>query len=174
MDPGSRELRVGIFGAEPWTEEMRGEIQRRLKLDAVDIYGLSEVIGPGVSCECVEARAGAHIQEDHFLAEVVDPESGEPLPPGREGDLVFTSLTKEALPVIRYRTGDISALELEPCACGRTTARMRRVRGRYDDMLIIRGVNLYPSEVERVLLGFSELAPHDQLIVDRAQTLDTV
>src|SRR6185369_11844059 len=118
-----------------------------------NVYGLSEIVGPGVSGECIEVRSGAHVQEDHFLVEVIDPESGAPVPPGTEGELVFTTLTKEALPMVRYRTGDISSIDLEPCACGRTTARMARVRGRYDDMLIIRGVNLYPSEVERILLG---------------------
>jgi phenylacetate-CoA ligase len=174
VEPASLKLRVGVFGAEPWTEEMRAEIQRRLGIAAVDVYGLSEVIGPGVSCECVEARAGGHVMEDHFLVEVVDPASGEPLAAGREGELVFTSLTKEALPIIRYRTGDISTLDPSPCECGRTTVRMRRVRARYDDMLIIRGVNLYPSEVERVLLGFPELAPHYQLVVDRVQALDSL
>ena len=172
VDPAGLRLRVGMFGAEPWTEEMRAEIERRLNLVAVNIYGLSEIVGPGVSAECAEGRNGAHIQEDHFLAEIVDPDSGEPLPPGREGELVFTTLTKQALPMVRYRTGDISTLDREPCVCGRTTARMGRIRGRYDDMLIIRGVNLYPSEVERILLGVGEVAPHYQLVVDRPEALD--
>ena len=172
VDPAGLRLEVGMFGAEPWTEEMRGEIERRLGLVAVNIYGLSEIVGPGVSAECAEGRNGAHIQEDHFLAEIVDPDSGEPLPPGREGELVFTTLTKQALPMVRYRTGDISTLDREPCVCGRTTARMGRIRGRYDDMLIIRGVNLYPSEVERILLGVGEVAPHYQLVVDRPEALD--
>ncbi|MBA2446560.1 MAG: phenylacetate--CoA ligase, partial [Chloroflexi bacterium] len=139
---------------------------------ALNIYGLSEIVGPGVSAECAEGRNGAHIQEDHFLAEIVDPESGQPLPAGYEGELVFTTLTKQALPMIRYRTGDISSLDFEPCPCGRTTARMSRVRGRYDDMLIIRGVNLYPSEVERILLGVGDVAPHYQLLVERPEALD--
>ncbi len=125
-----------------------------------------------MSCECREVRDGAHIHEDHFLPEIIDPDTGEPLPPGREGELVFTPLTKEALPLIRYRTGDIAALDTAPCACGRTTVRMSRVRGRRDDMLIIRGVNLYPSEVERIVLGVPDLAPHYQLIVERPGALD--
>jgi phenylacetate-CoA ligase len=172
VEPATLKLRLGFFGAEPWTEEMRAEIERQLGLEAVNVYGLSEIVGPGVSAECLEARRGAHVQEDHFLVEVVDPETGERLPPGREGELVFTTLTKEALPMLRYRTGDISALEPEPCACGRTTARMGRVRGRYDDMLIIRGVNLYPSEVERILLSLGDLAPHYQLVVERPAAMD--
>ncbi len=174
VDPSTLKLKVGIHGAEPWTEEMRTEIERGLGIDAVDIYGLSEIIGPGVSCECVEAKAGAHVMEDHFYPEIVDPRTGEPLPYGQEGELVFTSLTKEAVPVIRYRTGDISSLNPEPCVCGRTLIRMARVRGRYDDMLIIRGVNLYPSEVERVLLSVPELAPHYQLIVDTERGMATL
>jgi phenylacetate-CoA ligase len=166
-------LEIGSFGAEPWTEQMRDEIERQLGLRAVNVYGLSEIVGPGVSGECTEGRHGLHVQEDHFLAEIIDPDSGEPLPPGQEGELVFTTLTKEALPMLRYRTGDLSALDVEPCVCGRTTARMARVRGRIDDMLIIRGVNLYPSEVERVLLGLGgELAPHYQLVVERPQAMD--
>ena len=165
-------LKVGIFGAEPWTEEMRQEIERQLGINAVNVYGLSEIIGPGVSAECAEARQGMHIQEDHFLAEVVDPETEQPLGPGEEGELVVSTLTKEALPMLRYRTGDISSLDLTPCACGRTGARMARVRGRFDDMLIIRGVNLYPSEVERVLLGVGDVTPHYQLIVDRPGAMD--
>ncbi len=158
-------LEVGIFGAEPWTEQLRGEIERRLRLAAVNIYGLAEIVGPGVSAECIEARNGSHVQEDHFLPEIVDPESGTPLPPGSEGELVLTPLTKEALPLIRYRTGDICSLDVAPCVCGRTTVRMSRIKGRYDDMLIIRGVNLYPSEVERILLGLGDVAPHYQLVV---------
>jgi phenylacetate-CoA ligase len=166
-------LEIGSFGAEPWTEQMRDEIERQLGLRAVNVYGLSEIVGPGVSGECTEGRHGLHVQEDHFLAEIIDPDSSQPLPPGQEGELVFTSLTKQALPMLRYRTGDLSSLEFEPCVCGRTTARMARVRGRIDDMLIIRGVNLYPSEVERVLLGLGgELAPHYQLIVERPQAMD--
>ena len=172
VDPARLQLRIGCFGAEPWTEQMRDEIERQLSLIAINVYGLSEIVGPGVSAECIEGRNGAHVQEDHFLLEVVEPRTGEPLPPGEEGELVFTTLTKEALPMVRYRTGDISAVDLEPCRCGRTTARMARVRGRYDDMLIIRGVNLYPSEVERVLLGLGDIGPHYQLVVERPGHLD--
>ncbi|MGH7266665.1 MAG: phenylacetate--CoA ligase family protein [Candidatus Rokuibacteriota bacterium] len=164
-------LRWGAFGAEPWTEGMRREIEARLGLAAVDCYGLSEVIGPGVATECATARDGLHVNEDHFLVEVIDPASGSPLPPGREGELVFTSLTKEAFPVLRYRTGDLSSLTVDPCRCGRTLARMARVKGRTDDMLVIRGVNVYPSQIEAVLLEMPELAPHYQLVVDRAGAL---
>jgi phenylacetate-CoA ligase len=165
-------LEIGIFGAEPWTDQLRSELEHRLGLTALNIYGLAEIIGPGVSAECIEGRNGSHVQEDHFLAEIVDPESGQALPPGREGELAFTTLTKEALPLIRYRTGDICSLNVTPCICGRTTARMSRVRGRHDDMLIIRGVNLYPSEVERILLEVGDLGPHYQLIVERPGSLD--
>jgi phenylacetate-CoA ligase len=172
IDPPALKLEVGIFGAEPWSEELRGEIERRLGIAAVNIYGLAEIVGPGVSAECIEGRNGSHVQEDHFLPEIVDPETGEPLAPGQEGELVLTPITKEALPLIRYRTGDISSLEVAPCVCGRTTVRMSRIKGRYDDMLIIRGVNLYPSEVERILLGTGDLAPHYQLVVDRPGALD--
>jgi phenylacetate-CoA ligase len=172
VDPADLRLEVGLFGAEPWTEAMRAQIERELGLKAVNFYGLSEIVGPGVSAECAAARDGLHVNEDHFLVEVVDPDTGEPLPPGREGELVFTTLTKEALPLVRYRTRDIAALTYEPCACGRTLARMSAVRGRQDDMLIIRGVNLYPSEVEQVLLGVAGVAPHYQLVVDRPRTMD--
>ncbi|MCA1647288.1 MAG: phenylacetate--CoA ligase [Chloroflexi bacterium] len=165
-------LKVGIFGAEPWTAEMRQEIERQLSIRAVNVYGLSEIVGPGVAAECAEARQGMHIQEDHFLAEVIDSQTEQPCAPGEEGELVLSTLTKEALPMLRYRTGDISALDPTPCVCGRTSVRMARVRGRFDDMLIIRGVNLYPSEVERVLLGVGEVAPHYQLMVDRPGPMD--
>jgi phenylacetate-CoA ligase len=167
-------LRAGIHGAEPWTEGLREEIERALGLTAVDIYGLSEVMGPGVSSECVEARAGAHVNEDHFLVEVVDPETGELVEDGKTGELVFTTLTKEALPLLRYRTGDLASLTRDPCRCGRTFARMSRVVGRTDDMLIVRGVNVFPSEVERVLTAQPELAPHYRLVVDRPGRLDEV
>ncbi|HYW87853.1 MAG TPA: phenylacetate--CoA ligase [Chloroflexota bacterium] len=166
------ELRVGIFGAEPWTEQLRDELERQLDIAALNVYGLSEIVGPGVSAECIEERNGAHIQEDHFLVEVIDPDTEQPLPPGREGELVFSTLTKQALPMVRYRTGDISSIDVSPCSCGRTTVRMARVRGRYDDMLIIRGVNLYPSEVERVLLTLGDVAPHYQLLVERPGAMD--
>lgn len=172
VDASTLSLRYGIFGAEPWTEALRRQIEDELHLHAVDIYGLSEVIGPGVACECWEEKRGAHVFEDHFLVEVIDPDSGEPVPDGHDGELVFTTLTKEAFPVIRYRTGDIAALVSEPCACGRTFRRMTRVKGRVDDMLIIRGVNVFPSEIERVLLAMPEAAPHYQVIVDRHENLD--
>ena len=165
-------LEVGLFGAEPWTEAMRPAIERGLGLRAINDYGLSEIIGPGVSAECIEVRNGMHIQEDHFLPEVVDPSTGRPLPPGHQGELVLTTLTKEALPLLRYRTGDVSSLDLEPCDCGRTHARMSAVSGRLDDMLIIRGVNLYPTEVERVLLALTDVSPNYQLVVDRPAALD--
>lgn len=167
-------LDIGIFGAEPWTEEFRTQIEGLLKIRALDIYGLSEVMGPGVSMECLQGRSGLHIWEDHFLPEIIDPQTGEQLPYGAEGELVFTSLTKEAIPVIRYRTGDISKLNIERCACGRTMVRMARVKARLDDMLIIRGVNLYPSEIEKVLMQIDELAPHYQLVLERKKALDTL
>ncbi len=167
-------LRVGIFGAEPWSEGMRQEIQARLGLTAVDIYGLSEVIGPGVACECQEAKDGLHVNEDHFLVEVVDPRTGEPLSEGERGELVFTTLTREATPVLRYRTGDLSSLYRAPCRCGRTLVRMARVTGRVDDMLIIRGVNVFPSDVENVLTSFRELEPQYQIVVDRERSLDVL
>jgi len=172
MRRGSLKLRYGILGAEPWTEAMRDEIEEKLGITAVNIYGLSEVIGPGVSNECVEEKNGAHVFEDHFLVEVVDPGTGDPLQPGQMGELVFTTLTKEALPVIRYRTGDLAALDAAPCRCGRTFVRMSRVMGRTDDMLIIRGINVYPSQVEAALVGLPELSPHYQLVVTREKILD--
>lgn len=169
---GSLALRVAVLGAEPWTAGMRKQIEEQLGVDAVNIYGLSEVMGPGVSIECVEAKDGSHIFEDHFLPEVVDPQSGAPLGPGQAGELVITTLTKEAIPVIRYRTGDVASLNLEPCRCGRTHVRMSAVLGRTDDMLIIRGVNVYPSQVETALLDVPELTPHYLLVVTRPRTLD--
>jgi phenylacetate-CoA ligase len=172
IGPDRLKLQVGIFGAEPWTEAMRDALERQLGLKALNVYGLSEIVGPGVAAECVEARNGAHVQEDHFLAEVIDPQSGQPVGPGVEGELVFTTLTKEALPMLRYGTGDIASVDLSPCECGRTTARMGRIRGRIDDMLIIRGVNLYPSEVERVLLSVGDVAPHYQLVIERPEAMD--
>ncbi len=173
VDPASLKLRVGVFGAEPWSEAMRKEIEKKLHLDALDIYGLSEVMGPGVAMECL-AKNGPHVFEDHFLAEVIDPDSGEVLPPGARGELVFTSLTKEAFPVIRYRTRDITSLDTSPCSCGRTLARMVRVTGRTDDMLIIRGVNVFPSQIESLLVGLPGVEPHYQLIVDRVGQMDTL
>jgi phenylacetate-CoA ligase len=174
IDPKSLKLKVGIFGAEPWSEAMRGEIERRMDLDALNIYGLSEVMGPGVSMECIEGKNGLHVFEDHFIAEIIDLETGESLPPGETGELVFTTITKEAFPVIRYRTKDITRLMPEPCACGRTFHRMDRVSGRTDDMLIIRGVNLFPSQIEHVLMSVEEVEPHYQLIVNREGSLDTI
>ncbi len=171
-DTARLNLRAGVFGAEPWTEGLRDAIEGALGLTAVDIYGLSEVMGPGVSAECVEGRDGAHVNEDHFLVEVVDPQSGQPLADGEIGELVFSTLTKEALPLLRYRTGDLASVTREPCACGRTLARMSRVLGRTDDMLIIRGVNVFPSEIERALLAIPELEPHYQLVVERPGRLD--
>jgi phenylacetate-CoA ligase len=171
-DSARLRLRSGVFGAEPWSEGLRGAVEQALGLTALDIYGLSEVMGPGVSAECVEGRDGAHVNEDHFLVEVVEPDTGEPLGDGEVGELVFTTLTKEALPLLRYRTGDLASLTREPCACGRTFARMSRVVGRTDDMLVIRGVNVFPSEIERVLLEVPELAPHYQLVVERPEHLD--
>ncbi len=174
IDPPELALEVGLFGAEPWTEAMRDQIERELGLAAINFYGLSEIVGPGVSAECREARDGLHVNEDHFLVEVVDPETGERLPDGVEGELVFTTLTKEALPLIRYRTRDIASLNREVCACGRTLTRMSAVRGRRDDMLIVRGVNLYPSQVEHVLLSQPGIAPHYQLVVERPRDLDEI
>jgi phenylacetate-CoA ligase len=170
--PERLRVRAGIFGAEPWTERIRGAVEDALRLTALDIYGLSEIVGPGVSSECVEGLAGAHVNEDHFLVEVIDPQTGELRADGEVGELVFTTLTKEALPLLRYRTGDLASVTREPCVCGRTFARMSRVIGRTDDMLVIRGVNVFPSEIERVLLGIAGLEPHYQLVVDRPDRLD--
>ncbi|MBI4635510.1 MAG: phenylacetate--CoA ligase [Candidatus Rokubacteria bacterium] len=166
-------LRVGFFGAEPWTEGMRDALESRLNIMALNIYGLSEVIGPGVSVECPE-RKGMHVAEDHFLPEIVDPTTLEPLPPGATGELVLTTLTKKALPVLRYRTRDLTAIEPEPCACGRTLVRIRRIMARTDDMLIIRGVNVYPSQIEHVLMQVAGVEPHYLLVVRREGALDTL
>ncbi|MDD3925156.1 MAG: phenylacetate--CoA ligase [bacterium] len=167
-------LRVGFFGAEPWTETMRKAIEERLQIDALDIYGLSEVIGPGVSYDCL-SKCGLHVNEDFFIPEIIDPLTGTPLPPGEKGELVFTTITKEAFPVIRYRTRDITSLTYEKCSCGRTFARMQRVSGRTDDMLIIRGVNIFPSQIESVLMEMEETEPHYLLVVDRQEkSLDTL
>ncbi|NWF57548.1 MAG: phenylacetate--CoA ligase [Syntrophaceae bacterium] len=174
VDFKTLKLKVGIFGAEPWSERMRDEIERKLGIQAIDIYGLSEVIGPGVSIECIEAKRGLHIFEDHFIAEIIDPQTGEVLPYGEKGELVFTTVTKEAFPLIRYRTRDISVLYPEPCKCGRTHVRMERVSGRSDDMLIIRGVNVFPSQIESVLMNIEGVEPHYLLIVDRQGNLDTL
>jgi phenylacetate-CoA ligase len=174
VDVTTLPLRVGVFGAEPWSEAMRLDIERKWNIKACDIYGLSEIVGPGVSCECVDAQKGLHINEDHFLPEVIDPDSGAPLPEGEMGELVFTTLTKEAIPLIRYRTGDICSLDYEPCVCGRTLVRMARVSGRTDDMLIIRGVNVFPSQVESVLLMSPQVEPHYRLIVTRKGAMDNL
>jgi phenylacetate-CoA ligase len=162
-------IRAGIFGAEPWTDALRARIEELLGLRALDIYGLSEVIGPGVAAECVVAADGLHVNEDHFLVEAVDPVSGAPVPDGTAGELVFSTVTKEALPLLRYRTGDIAALRRGTCGCGRTLVKMSKITGRRDDMLVIRGVNVYPSEVERVLLGEASLAPDYLLVVDERE-----
>lgn len=167
-------LRVGIFGAEPWTEEMRRDIEAKMGIKAIDIYGLSEIMGPGVGIECIEAQAGAHLMEDHFLCEIIDPETGEQLPQGSVGELVITTLTKEAQPLIRYRTRDITRLDYTPCKCGRTFARMNRIMGRSDDMLIIRGVNVFPSQIESILLETEGLTPHYQLVITRDGNLDNL
>ncbi len=174
IDPKSTHLKVGIFGAEPWTEEMRKEIEETWNIKAIDIYGLSEIIGPGVSIECEEAQAGLHIFEDHFIPEIIDPETGKVLPPGEYGELVITTITKEAFPVIRYRTRDITRLIPEPCICGRTMVRMDRVRGRTDDMLIIRGVNVFPSQIEEIIMSTEGVLPHYMIVVDREGTLDVM
>ena len=173
IDPTSLRLELGLFGGEAWTEGLREQIERALPgLRAVNFYGLSEMCGPGVASECLEARDGLHVHEDHFLVEVIDPESGHPVDEGAVGELVFTTLTKEAMPLLRYRTGDAGSLMTEPCACGRTTARIRGLRGRIDDMITVRGVNLYPSHVEHLLLSVPDVAPHYQLVVERPGAMD--
>lgn len=169
IDPSTTSLRTGVFGAEPWTEQMRAELERKVGIDAVDIYGLSEIIGPGVAQECVETKDGLHIWEDHFYPEVIDPETGEVLPDGAEGELVFTSLTKQALPIVRYRTRDLTAL-LPGTA--RSMRRMRKITGRSDDMIILRGVNLFPTQIEELILGIDTLAPQYQCVLERPGRLD--
>src|SRR6056297_1726036 len=167
-------FKSGIFGAEPWSEHMRTELENKLGLKAMDIYGLSEIIGPGVAIECHEAQHGLHIFEDHFIPEIIKPDTGEVLPYGETGELVITTLTKEAFPVIRYRTRDVTSLIPEPCVCGRTHYRINKMSGRTDDMLIIRGVNVFPSQIESVLMQIEGVEPHYQLIVDREENLDTL
>jgi phenylacetate-CoA ligase len=174
VDLRSPSLRIGLFGAEPWSDAMRADLQARLGLRAIDVYGLSEILGPGVACECDVTQHGLHGWEDHFLFEVIDPKTLQPLPLGESGELVITTLTKEALPMIRYRTRDITWLSDEPCACGRTHLRIMRVTGRDDDMMIIRGVNVYPSQVESVLVGLPGLSPHYQIMLMREGALDTM
>lgn len=166
-------LKSGVFGAEPWTDKMRGEIEKSLNITALDVYGLSEIIGPGVSMEC-EIKNGSHVFEDHFIPEILDTETLEPLPFGSRGELVFTTITKEGMPLIRYRTRDITTLYADKCACGRTHVRMAKVLGRSDDMLIIRGVNVFPSQIETVLLNSQNVAPHYQIIVDRINSVDNI
>jgi phenylacetate-CoA ligase len=174
IDPGETSLKYGIFGAEAWSEEMREVLERKLAIKACDIYGLSEVMGPGISMECHEAQDGLHIAEDHFIAEVIDPKTLKALPSGCEGELVFTSISKEAFPVIRYRTGDIASLSKEPCRCGRTTARMSRVKGRIDDMLNINGVNVFPSQIESCLVGQEDISPHYQIALHSRKAMKTL
>jgi phenylacetate-CoA ligase len=174
IDIRNLKLRVGIFGAEPWSEEMRKEVEEKVNIKAIDIYGLSEILGPGVAIECIEAQKGLHIWEDHFIPEIINPDTGEVLPAGEEGELVITTITKEGIPMIRYRTRDITRIIPEPCICGRTHVRLQRMSGRTDDMLIIRGVNVFPSQIESVLMNTEGLEPHYQLIVDREENLDTL
>jgi len=174
IDFKNLKLRVGIFGAEPWSEAMRGEIEEKLNLAAIDIYGLSEIMGPGVAIECIEAKKGLHIWEDHFIPEIIDPKTGRRLPQGERGELVITTITKQGIPLIRYRTRDITSITYEPCVCGRTHARISRMSGRSDDMLIIRGVNVFPSQIESILVGIEGVEPHYLLIVDRKDNLDTL
>lgn len=173
IDKKTLALRVGLFGAEPWSEQMRSEIEQRLGIIATDNYGLSEIMGPGVAGDCI-LKQGMHFAEDHFLAEIIDPDSGEVLPEGSVGELVITSLTKQAFPMVRYRTRDITRLNYEPCDCGRTLARMEKTRGRSDDMLIIKGVNVFPTQIEEVLFQIEGCEPHYQLIVDRVNNVDTL
>ncbi|MBU7008444.1 phenylacetate--CoA ligase [Phosphitispora fastidiosa] len=173
VDLVNGKLKAGIFGAEPWSEKMRDQLEKNLGIKAYNIYGLSEIMGPGVSMEC-ECQCGMHVMEDYFIPEVIDPQTGESLPYGSKGEIVFTTITKEAFPLLRYRTRDISVLTEEKCECGRTFVRMDRVMGRTDDMLIIRGVNVFPSQIESVLLNFGETEPHYLLVVDRQGTLDTL
>jgi len=173
IDRGSLALKVGLFGAEPWSEEMRREIEQRLGILATDNYGLSEVMGPGIAGECLH-RCGMHIFEDHFIAEIIDPETGRVLPAGSVGELVLTSITKEAFPMLRYRTRDITRLDYSPCACGRTHVRMQKTMGRSDDMLIIKGVNVFPTQIEEVLFQVEGCEPHYQLVIERDGTMDTL
>lgn len=167
-------LRVGVFGAEPWTEEMRRDIEQKMGIQAMNIYGLSEVMGPGVAMDCLESKTGMHLWEDFFLPEIIDPVTGESLPEGEVGELVLTTLTKEGIPLIRYRTRDLTTLDYTPCACGRTHVRIGRLRGRSDDMLIIRGVNVFPQQIEGLILEAEGLSPNYQIIVDRVDNLDTI
>jgi phenylacetate-CoA ligase len=173
IDPKSLSLKLGLFGGEPWSESMRQEIEERLFITATDNYGVSEVMGPGVSAEC-ERKNGLHIYEDHFIPEIIDPQTLQVLPPGAEGELVLTTLSKEAFPLIRYRTRDITSLDYSPCPCGRTLVRMKKVLGRTDDIIIIKGVNVFPSQVESILLEMEGVEPRYQIIVDRVEGMDTL
>lgn len=174
IDFRDQPLHIGVFGAEPWTEGMRTEIEHKLGITALNVYGLSEVMGPGVAMECAESKCGMHIWEDHFLPEIIDPITGEQLPEGSVGELVITTLTKEGLPLLRYRTRDLTTLDYTPCRCGRTHARIGRIRGRSDDMLIIRGVNVFPQQIEAILLEAEGVSPHYQIIVTRENNLDSI
>jgi len=174
VDMKSLKLRIGIFGGEPWNKAMSAEIENTFGITALDLFGLSEVIGPGMAMECLEGRNGMHIYEDHFIVETINPQTGEVLPEGEEGELVFTTLTKEAFPLIRYRSGDVSRLITEPCRCGRTHIKMERVLKRSDDMLIIRGINIFPSQIEAILVAIEGLEPQYQLIIDKAGALDSM
>ena len=167
-------LRIGIFGAEPWSEAMRRDIEEKMHIDALNIYGLSEIMGPGVAMECVEAKCGMHLWEDHILPEIIDPVTGEQLPPGQVGELVLTTLTKEGIPMLRYRTRDLTSLDYTPCCCGRTHVRISRLQGRSDDMLIIRGVNVFPQQIEGLLMESDGLTPNYQIIVGSVNNLDTL
>lgn len=173
VDPESMKLKTGIFGAEPWSENIRKDIENKLKIKAYDIYGLSEIMGPGVGIEC-ECQEGLHIWEDHFIVEIIDPNTLEVLPPGEQGELVITTITKEGIPILRYRTRDVTKIITKPCACGRTHNKISRLQGRTDDMLIIRGVNVFPTQIESVLLEIGEVEPHYQLVVRRDGSLDTL
>ena len=174
IDIRQLKVRVGILGAEPWTEKMRNEIEAKVGIKAIDIYGLSEILGPGVGIECIEAQSGLHIWEDHFIPEIINPDTGDVLPEGEQGELVITTITKEGIPMIRYRTRDITRIIAEPCICGRTHRRLERMCGRSDDMLIIRGVNVFPSQIESVLMDIEGVEPHYQLIVEREGTMDSL
>jgi phenylacetate-CoA ligase len=171
VKPQDLSLRVGLFGGEPWSEEMRRQIEERLQIVATDNYGLSEVMGPGIAGDCLH-KCGMHLFEDHFIPEIIDPLSGEVLPPGSIGELVLTSLTKEAFPIIRYRTRDITRLDYAPCACGRTMVRMEKTMGRSDDMLIIKGVNVFPTQIEEILFQVEGCEPHYQLVIERIENVD--
>lgn len=173
IDPASLKIQAGIFGAEPWSENIRKDIEKKLKIKAYDIYGLSEIMGPGVAIEC-ECQDGLHVWEDHFIPEIIDPVTLKVLPYGEQGELVITTITKEGIPILRYRTRDITTIKPEPCACGRTHLRISRLQGRTDDMLIIRGVNVFPTQIESVLLEIGEVEPHYQLVVRRDGSLDTL